>query len=53
MLTYLTIEALRDRTPLIFNALGFVFKVCFKRHFAFKIEYTLKGTLLLAFSTRQ
>jgi hypothetical protein len=35
-------------TPLTFDALGFVFGVCFGRHFAFGIEYTLEGTLLLA-----
>jgi hypothetical protein len=35
-------------TPLTFDALGFVFGVCFGRHFAFGIECALEGTLLLA-----
>ena len=33
-----------------FDALGFVFGVCFGRHFAFGIECALEGTLLLAFA---
>ena len=37
-------------TPLTFDALGFVFRVCFGRHFAFGIECALEGTLLLAFA---
>jgi len=30
-------------TPLTFDALGFVFGVCFGRHFAFGMECTLEG----------
>ena len=43
----------RSWTPLTFDALGFVFGVCFGRHFAFIMECTLEGTLLLAFGTGQ